>query len=137
MYVHRTAIFTPDGVARYAGVKCWSDPGGRPVPQDFSNETHPQTYTLSLEDDLDHWFRLWAEIVTHFHADPAVAQHGDPTRLRHVGGAAHPTHAHIRVGGVLQWGTPAHPVVAHLAAQHQARPPQDFYAFHAGPLVSP
>ena len=116
IHVHHHAYFRPDGTCRLFGVCCWQDNPRQQLPGRITLPDEPPLYARGMDDDLEHWCRLVAEVELGQHPDAALRAHANHQRLRHTGGIQHPQVAHVRVGGTLAWTEDSHPWVHERAA---------------------
>jgi len=139
MRLHRLALFAPDGTCLTFAIDGFPNQHHIVVPaQQYKwGEPPVAAYHVPMDDDKEHWLRLYSEWM--IYCDPATRDQGPGHAgyLSHSDGTPHtdPRYAHVRLGGLLTWHpdhTEPHPrVKAHM---EMIRPMNDhaFYLHHYG-----
>lgn len=139
--IHRYGVFRPDGTAVSASARVHI---GSPVlhtPRQVGWGGHDldgvwvDLLHVPMDDRPDDWARLWAEWHIYGDQETHHLAHGRPRGLVHTGWAAHPeeAHAHVRLGGTLQWGHDPHPRIVEHAALMRGLTEAEALALHCGP----
>lgn len=128
--LHRYGVFRrSDGTCAHFGSIAWAGSPALPIPQTGASPkgAAEDFYIVSMDDDVDHWLRLAAEDIT---------PQGAVEHLRHAGGAPHPEHAHLHLGGTFTWDAAAHPHVQEIHRHVAAHPLGDLIAHAHGPTFT-
>jgi hypothetical protein len=137
--LHRYGVFDRQSGRAVAYGYSWTatelaPPPSRPLQS--GDPTPGAQYHVPLDDQEEHWRRLYAEHHIWSHPDHRERGIAHVGKLRHQGGAPHPDqqgHAHVQLGGALAWDDAPHPLVQAEMERLAALSFEDLFAHFCGP----